>query len=236
MSNWKLDVPLTKALKIIDLELIPWPRCDNMEINEMHSSTLDTSSFPSVRQTERFSPIFDVTPICVTSLSFSEVLPNEKRQSYRFHDLFFRCFSHNKIYNGAGCCPQLEFIPTDRVICLVCTSQNGPCDEPCVATHPFTDSPLVTHQHSHFRSACLWSPRLKLKISRYNPFLPAHGSSFSILLSSLIPQTLLRTVIYIFVQYNWYFYCMLRIVMHNLFISEDPPSYQIVTFLLFGTF
>lgn len=97
------------------------------------------------------------------------------------HDLFFWCFNHNKTYDRTGCSPQLEFIQTDRVILSCVHLQNGPCDESCVTAHPFADSPLVTHQLSHFLSAGLWSPRLKLKISRYNPFLAAVGSSFCIL-------------------------------------------------------
>lgn len=108
--------------------------------------------------------------------------------------LFFRWFSCNKTHDGTDCCPQLEFIQTDRVILSCVHLQNGPCDEPCVTAHPFADSPLVTHRLSHFLSAGLWSPRLKLKILWYNPFLAALGSSFWILLSSFNSTDLPCTV------------------------------------------
>lgn len=73
-----------------------------------------------------------------------------------------------------------------------------------------------------FSSAGLWSPRLKLKISRYNPPPAATESSFWIWLSSLSPQTRLCTVTRIFVQYYTFFFTVLCLAMHfNLFICRN---------------
>lgn len=165
----------------------------------------------------------NVTPKCVTRYSFSELLPQMRNDNLitNFSDVS----GQNKIYDGAGCRPQLEFIQTDRVILSCVHLQNGSCDEPCVTAHPFADSPLVTHQLSHFLSAGLWSPRLKLKISRYNPFLAALGSSFSILLSSLTLQTLLRTVTSV-QYYSLYFNYTWRCIIY-----KDDLTHQ--TFFFF---
>ncbi len=164
----------------------------------------------------------------VSSQGSSELLPQTGNDNLISFFFFFRFFSYNKICDGGGCCPQLEFIQTDRVVLSCVHLQNGLCDESCVTAHPFPDSPLVTHQVSHFLSAGLWSPRLKLKISRYNPFLAALRSSFCILLSSLTLQTLLCTVTCVFVRStNWLIICMFCNEMHNLWQSSTKPNNNI---------
>lgn len=104
---------------------------------------------------------------------------------------------------------------------VLCAFRMDPVSLPThlLIAHWSLTNPLI------FSLRAFWSPRLKLKISRYNPSLTAVGSSVCILLSSLTPHTVfaahsnfyLCTVLYFVFSYTGYiffFFSSVRLICH----------------------